>query len=232
MPTPENQKKIEYRTRDGKGNDIVKEVKIKKYDTESVNFICKCCNKEQIKGVPIKKIVSSNFTDWGYVGQYVCEKCADLFSLHFYNYIIDPNGIHLYNVRELRNQLICPQTVPFLFVITTTQKKHLFYKSKWNYSNKSFSVNLETESIYTSCDRMKMLFDFVELLQTLGCTKDGLKQKEIPFKVLEKVGIKALRMLEKEIKMSREIQIPLYCGQKRDMTEEEAICCINSILTV
>ncbi len=29
MPTPENQEKIEYRTRDGKGNDIVKEVKIK-----------------------------------------------------------------------------------------------------------------------------------------------------------------------------------------------------------
>ena len=77
MPTLENQKKIEYRTRDGKGNDIVKEVKIKKYDTESVNFICKCCNKKQIKGVPIKKIVSSNFTDWGYVCLLYTSDAAD-----------------------------------------------------------------------------------------------------------------------------------------------------------
>lgn len=164
------------------------------------------------------------------MGDYVCEQCADLFSLYFYNYIVDPDGIRLYNVRELRDQLIKPQKPPFLFVITTTQKKHLFYRSQWNYTADRFAVNLETETIYTTPDRMRVLFDFVECLLTLGCNKDQLKQGQIKQETAQIFGRKVYEFLDTELKR-REIQIPLYCGQKRDISEEGAICCINSILT-
>lgn len=221
-----------YYTRDAKGNDLVKEVALKKFKLYSVQFVCPCCHKPQTEGNKLKDIVSSNFTDWAFVGEYVCENCANLFSLYFYNYIVDPNGIHLYNVRELREQLITPQKPPFLFVITTSRKKHLFYRSKWNHSNVRFAVNLEMETIYTNRERMNTLFNFVESLQTIGCSKERLSRGEIPFTTLKKTGYKALSRLRHELETSREIQIPLYCGQAREITEEEALCCINSILEV
>lgn len=227
-----DEKTIPYFTRDGKGNDFVKEVKIKQFSAHDVEFDCPICKKHVSSGVRTKDIVSSNFTDWAYVGEYVCPDCADLFSLYFYNYVVDPNGIHLYNVRELRDQLTMPQKPPFLFVITKSQKKHLFYRSTWNYHGGKFAVNLETETIYTTAEQMKYLFDFVECLQTLGCSKEAMKSGEIAYKAAEKVGFKAILALKRELQKSREIQIPLYCGQKREITEEDAICCINSILTV
>ena len=51
------------------------------------------------------------------------------------------------------------------------------------------------------------------------------------YEVMQKVGAGAFSYLRRELRASREIQIPIYCGQKRDITDEEAICCINSILT-
>lgn len=223
---------IPYRTRDSNGNDIIKEVKIKKFPLHEVDFVCSCCHKSSNVGVMAKDIVSASFTDWAFLGGYVCERCADLFSLYFYNYIVDPSGIRLYNVRELRDQLTTVQKPPFLFVITTSKKKHLFYRAKWNYGGGKFAVNLETETIYTTPERMKHLFGFVEALQTLGCSKDRMKRGELPFDVLRKTGRGALFKLQRELALSREIQIPLYCGQKLEIEEEEAICCINSTLKV
>lgn len=223
---------IEYNTKDSKGHDIVKHIKIKKYDIYKQNFCCPICNKNFEEGVRAKDIVSSKFTDWQYIGNYICENCADLFSLYFYNYIVNDEGIHLYNIRELENELTKKQKTPFMFVITTTQKKHLFYRSRWNYNPDYFCVNLETEIIYTTNERMKKLFDFVCSMQRLGCSKNDMKEGIIKFDVLKKVGYAALKFLRNELQISREIQIPLYCGQKREISEEDAICCITSILKV
>ncbi|MBQ3551655.1 MAG: hypothetical protein IJA35_00635 [Clostridia bacterium] len=90
---------IAYQTRDANGNDIAKMVEIKKHPSILVDEqTCPTCGQPMTKGIPTKKIVSANFTDWAYVGEYVCERCADLFSLYFYNYIVDPSGIRLLNV--------------------------------------------------------------------------------------------------------------------------------------
>lgn len=212
---------IKYRTRDGKGNDIVADVKVKQYEPIAATFNCPVCGKAQEAGIPVKKIVSSNFTDWNYLGEYVCSQCADLFSLYFYSYITDPDGIRLINVREIKEELIKEQKVPFRFIITTSKKKHLFYKSEVNYSNKRFCVNLEEERIYTTHRRMKDLFLFVESLLTLKATKDMLKRGELPYQVtIDHPWV--VKELLRELQTSREIQIPLYCGQKLG-SEEEAL---------
>lgn len=223
---------IPYHTRDGDGNDIVKEVVIKQFPQREMDFDCPICKRRAAAAVRTKDIVSGNFTDWAYVGEYVCPSCANLFSLYFYSYVVDPSGIYLYNIRQLREQLTTPQRPPFLFVITKSQKKHLFYRASWNYGGERFAVNLETETIYTTPGRMRALFDFVECLQTLGCSKEALGRGEIPFEVLKKTGFSTICRLQRELEISREIQIPLYCGQKRDITEEDAICYINSTPTL
>jgi hypothetical protein len=225
---------IEYKTRDGKGNDIVKLVKIKEYPVENVEFDCPICNQSKKEGVKAKKIISSNFTDYAYIGEYICPECSKLFSLYFYNYIVDCNGIRLINVRELKDELCKRQNPPFRFIITTSQKKHLFYRSQVNYSADRYAVNLETEVIYTTPDRMKQLFGFVESLITLGASKTALSNGEIPFAVMQKLGFslgeKVLSILNSELQKSREIQIPLYCGQKLKKTEEECLCSLDLLL--
>lgn len=225
---------LKYETRDGKGNEIVKMVKIKEYPVETVEFVCPICKKNETNGVKAKKIISSNFTDYAFIGEYICPECTKLFSLYFYNYIVDPCGIRLVNVRQLKDELCKRQNPPFRFIITTSQKKHLFYRSEVNYNPDRFAVNLETEVIYTTPDRMKQLFGFVESLITLGASKTALSNGEIPFAVMQKLGFslgeKVLSILNSELQKSREIQIPLYCGQKLEKTEEECLCSLDLLL--
>lgn len=227
-----SKKIIRYNTRDGKGNNIVADVKIKQFSASFMEFDCPICGRHAESAISVKDIVSSSFTDWTYMGDYVCPDCANLFSLYFYSYIVDPDGIRILNVRELRDELIKPQKPPFLFCITTSRKKHLFYRAVWNHEAGRFAVNLETETIFTTPKRMRELFDFVEALQTLGASKERLKAGEIPFKVAQLVPASAWVKLRRELVESREIQIPLYCGQKREISEEEAVCTITSTLTI
>lgn len=220
-----------YETRDGKGNDLVKEVTIKEFDGKSVEFDCPFCGGHFDYGIPIKKIVSGNFTDWASVGDYVCRSCSELFSLYFYSYIVDPDGIRLLNVRQIRDEITREQKPPFRFIITTSQKKHLFFDAPMNYSSQHFAVKLERETICTSVSRQKCLFDFVECMQGLGASKSALARGEIPLEVLKKVGFRAQDFLFSALTTSREIQIPLFCGQKSEKPEEEILCILNSILT-
>lgn len=78
MKVGESMDKLLYRTRDGKGNDIVKEIKIKEFPIIKKDFECPICHKSQSQGSEIKKIVSSNFTDWGYFegGDMICSECS------------------------------------------------------------------------------------------------------------------------------------------------------------
>ena len=118
---------LKYLTRDGLGNDIILDVPIKEYPTVEKEFDCCFCGKHCLQGTPIKKITSSNFTDWSFVGEYVCEECSKMFSLYKFSYIIDPDGIHLLNVRQVREEIQKPQKTPFKFAppqIVRTAQKH------------------------------------------------------------------------------------------------------------
>lgn len=225
---------LEYFTRDAKGNDFIKKVAIKEFPVENIEFVCPICKQAKRNGCKIKKIVSSKFTDWAYVGDYICPECSKLFSLYPYSYIVNPDEIKLLNVRQLRDELCRKQKTPFRFVISTTQKKHLFYRSAVNYNNDKIAVNLETETIYTSPERMIFLFGFIENLITLGASKKAMQNGEVPFNIVQKIGIEtgleAINVLTDELKNSREIQIPLFCGQKLNILEEDAICNLDFIL--
>lgn len=221
---------LKYETRDGDGNDVVKEVEIKEFPMQNVNCECSICGKACNVAVPVKKAVSGNFTDWPSIGEYICKDCSKLFSLFKYSYIVDASGIRLLNVRQVRQEIVRKQSPPFRFVITKSQKKHLFYDAPINYNSDKFAVKLERETISTSLERQKMLFEFIEGLQALGASKQAMASGEIPYEIVRKVGTRALIFLKNELAVSREIQIPLFCGQKQERNEEEVICSLVSIL--
>lgn len=218
--------KLNYQTRDDKQREIIKEIPIKEFPEMNVEFICPICKKQKSTGIPTKKIISAKFTDFPYVDDYICKQCSALFSVYPYSYVASNGNIKLLNIRQIRDELLKEQPLPFKFVISTTQKKHLFYRAITNYNNTEFAVQLEMDTIYTNKHRMAELFTFVENLLTLGASKKGLLNGEIPFNVLEKTGFNftLISRLQKELKSSREIQIPLFCGQKLEIGEDEAIC--------
>lgn len=224
---------LDYFTRDGKGNDFVKKVAIKEFPIESVDFECPVCHRHCTTGSCTKKCVSSNFTDWEFVGKYICVDCSKLLSLYFYNYIVENGKISLFNVREVYDTIMRDHDTPFKLIITKSQKKHLFYKAIENLQDTQFAIQLESETIFTNRERMKILFDFVECMQVLEVSKSMMLDGKLPMNVMfESFGVRAYQFLKHELTSSREIQIPLYCGQKRNISEEEAKCCLISILTM
>lgn len=220
---------IRYNTRDGDGQDIVKEVEIKEFPMHTADFEDPVCGGTFDSGVRVKEAVSANFTDWAYLGEYICRDCSRLLSLYFYSYEVSPRGIELFNAREASAQILGEHIPPFRLIVTTSRKKHLFYKSTLNYDAERFCINLEEETIATSRARMRELFDFVECLMTLGQSKKQMGDGELSFETIRKVGFGALHKLCRELEVSREIQIPIFCGQKREISEQEAIACITDL---
>lgn len=222
---------LNYNTRDGKGNDILKIVKIKEFPTQKIDCECSICGKHCESAIRKKDVVSGNFTDHMYVGDWICEECSILFSLYFYSYIVEDGNVQLFNVREARDVILRPHIVPFKLIITKSGKKHLFYRCTENLNDSYFAVQLENETIFTTHERQTELFDFVECLMTIGASKTALAEGSVPYHILRlDFGPHAAEYLRREIQKSREIQFPLFLGQKREITEEEAICCITSIL--
>lgn len=218
-----------YKTKNADGNDIVKTVVTKTYPVNKKNFICRICGKNNKEGVDIYKIVSSNFTDWQYVGEYACELCAAMFSLYFYSYIQDKNEIRLLNIREMAEEIQKPQRAPFKIVISISQKKHLFYKAVTNQNSDNFIVNLEEEQIYCNRYKLRDLFIFVENLQALGESKKNISNGIIKCEILMQIGLKGLQYLHTELK-GRQIHIVLYLSQKPNISKEEALCNLDLVL--
>lgn len=195
------------------------------------DFTCRICGKSQKSGCRTKDVVSGNFTDYAMIGDWICEECSHLFSLYFYSYIVENGEIQVFNVREARDVILRKHKPPFKLIVTKSGKKHLFYRCLENLSDEMFAVQLENETIFTTHDRQSELFDFVECMMTIGTSKTALAEGSIPYHILRLgFGPHAAEYLRYEIQTSREIQLPLFLGQKREISEEEAKCCITLIL--
>lgn len=226
---------IRYETRDGKGNQITKDVPIKAFAQKPApGERCAICGKDLEWGVHIEDAVSSNFTDWAMferTGTTVCEHCAQLLSLYAYSYIYHPvsGDIDLINAQNLQDAILtlpAQQTEPWMFCITVSRKKHLFYRAQINNpDSRYFAVNLETETIYTTAERQRELFDFVLSLMKAGTSKTVLADGRLSYETVQALGLQkakqALSRLRRELTTSREIQLPLFAAQKpKEETEK------------
>lgn len=217
---------LPYQTRDADGNEIVRSIAVKEFPAAIIDSECFHCGKSgEREYIAFKQAVSANFTDWNMVGQHICPVCAKLLSVYPYSYVFDISGeITLLNIRQIKEALLTPRTGKFKLCISTSQKKHLFYRAPWNLSDcDQLNVQLELETIRSSRSRLGNLFAFVELLLAAGCTKKDLEQGNIAFDVFKRVGRGAYTHLLDELSRSRDIRIPLFCAQKPDISKEDAI---------
>lgn len=228
-------KPIFYATVDANGNDIVKEVEFKTFKKIIKKFDCFFCGKHFDEGIFIKDAISDRFTDFAFVSsansQYCCEGCSLALSLIRYNYIID-SKIKLIRQKKYAEAILNQDETPFLACISTSFKKHLFYKATINYETENFFINLENETILCNKNILKNDLDYISNLLALGCSIKSLQNCYISTEILKIFSDKIYNYLKEAINR-RSFQIALYLAQRNENIEkEEAIECLKTICKI
>lgn len=165
-----------------------------------------------------------------------------MFSLYPYSYVYSKGAvIRLLNIRQLKDALTDWRTLSrgegFIFAITQSRKKHLFYKAMFNDPLSSeddiYSVNMEGINYTTTPYMQKQMFGLVECLQALGMSKSKIADWDIPFSVAQpliRCGILDKIILAiKVATLSQEIYIPIYAAQKPEgMSVSETLCTLEN----
>lgn len=236
------EKPIIYETADAKGNPIIKEVDFavpeenKDYD-EAYNGLCNLCGQVAQGGIPIKKMFSSSYMDWTIHKEpdstHICKKCAFCVGMNpvgriaLFRYpLVAEKTLHLCNRKQFREYLLNPPEPPFVMILPTSQKKHLFAKSRASYSQEHYFCNLEEMTI--SVDRnIKQIMSDIEALRGTGFTKVNISSARIPGNVIKNYNLtdcdfENLISKMENLRKSEMFNLALEVSQK--MEEEKAVC--------
>lgn len=238
-------KPLIYDTVDKKGKPIKKEADFavpekNPYYDESYRGFCNLCGQETYGGIPVKKMFSSNYMDWPIHKEpeetHICRACAFCMGMNpagriaLFRYpVVAEKTLHLCNRKQFRDWLINPPEPPFVMIFPTSQKKHLFAKSKTSFSRENYFCNLEETTVSVN-GKIKWLIDEIEALRGAGFTKDSVSSARIPGNVIKKYAMemydyeKLITKME-ELRKSEMFGLALEVSQK--MEEEKAICCLD-----
>lgn len=249
MNTPQNiiynawkntEKPIIYETTDMKGN--VKKKELNFADPEKNTFYdhsykgeCNLCGEHTNGGTPIKKIFSSNYMDWAIhkncEGTHICNACSFCIGMNpngriaLFRYpIVAEKTLHVCSKRQLRDFILNPPEPPFVMILPTSQKKHLFAKARVSFSKENFFCNVEEITI--SVD--KSITDVIMAIEALRGV--GIKRSEIESGKLSRGILKIASVSESEqilekiekVKNNKMFMLAIEVAQKMD--EEEARC--------
>ena len=135
---------------------------------------------------PVKKFVSGNWTDWALLqdGYGVCEACATVLKdarFRTKSYAANPREIRFMSRGEVWHHLHDPPEPPFIFVVTTSHKKHLWYRAIVNYSRDEFGVVFEDAYVIWSPEKREAGV-IVAQLRHVGVPGDAILSGQLPSK--------------------------------------------------
>lgn len=236
-----------YHTKNGKGEEVIKEVHFadplqNKFYQPTAEGRCNLCG-EPLKdgGIPVKKMLGSTYMDWAIHKEpeekYLCTACAFCLGMNpegriaLFRYpIVAEKDLHLCNREEMRECLLHPPDPPFVMILPTSQKKHLFAKAKISYSRDQFFCNLEERVIRVNKGIGRMI-KTIEALRGLGANKNMILKNVIPTPFFRQFRVeiveKVLSIMEQ---MGRDEMFPLAMEVAQKMSEEEAKCYMDLIL--
>lgn len=222
--------RYEYNTNKA-GEDVVVYVEPKKYASAPCDAVCAFCGRDITEGIPLKNVISGNFTDFQALktSDFTCPECAQACSFFNYNFIADRNGLRLLNNQDLAREIQKEQQTPFVCVISTSKKKHLFYDAVVNNSSDNFICRFELENIPVNLEQMRRDFLFIGSLQALGEYKQSIEDGSLWIETIRKLGVEVLDFLNTCLKR-RSFFVPLFLSQKPDIDEETAIHNIRELL--
>ena len=236
-----------YNTKNAKGEVVTKEVHFaeplqNKFYEPRAEGKCNLCG-EPLKdgGIPVKKMLGSTYMDWAIHKEpeekYLCTACAFCLGMNpegriaLFRYpIVAEKDLHLCNRAEMRECLLHPPDPPFVMILPTSQKKHLFAKAKISYSRDQFFCNLEERVIRVNKGIGRMI-KTIEALRGLGVNKNMILEKVIPTPFFRQCGVETVeKVLDAMEQMGRNEMFPLAIEVAQKMSEEEAKCYMDLIL--
>lgn len=230
-------KPIIYRTVDSDNNDIEKEIEFKTFPSEKKDFECFFCghNFKETEAVNIKDAISDRFTEYNLVAcpdsQYCCVGCSLGLSLIRFSYIID-SKIRLIRQKKYAKAILKQTQTPFIACISTSFKKHLFYKATVNYETEKIYINLENETILCDKKILKNDLDYISNLLNLGQSIKSLYHSYIKSEIVNMLGVKIYDYLQEALNR-RSFQVALYLAQRDEkIKKEEAIECLKAICKI
>ncbi len=242
-----SQRPIIYETTDAKGRPVKKEVDFavpekNKYYDGSYSGSCNLCGRETQGGIPIKKIFSSKYMDWPIhkrpEATHICKGCSFCIGMNpvgriaLFRYpLVAEKTLHLCSRKQFRGYMLNPPEPPFVMIFPTSQKKHLFAKSKVSYSKKDYFCNLEEITVPVNGKIKNVMLD-IEALRGVGFTKDNIYSTRIPGNVIKKYDLETYdyeNLIEKmeDLRKSEMFALALEVSQK--MEGKKAICYLGLI---
>lgn len=186
---------------------------------------CAFTGKAITRGIALKNVISSNFTDHAYIRYptgYCCvdvAKCMQVLepggraSLRNYSFLATNDNLELLNRDTLFDVLLSEKQTPFVLAVTYNGKKHISYKTRPQYNNKKYTVFTDLGEVDVN---MRHVNEFLPVIQSWYTvvrgkeataaqptyfTKDEILSGDVPRHKIEAYGIDAFfketAMLEK-----------------------------------
>lgn len=241
-------KKVSQKTKDSKGNEVTRIVKfadpMEHKHMEKYNGLCFLCGEKMEKGIPVKKVFSSVFTDWN-AGKsrestHVCPACCftiltgpERRALRNFSHVANRERLYLPNREELREFLLNPPEPPFVINIAVSQKKHIAFKGEINYSRDIFTVMYEEMPVIINRFEFKKILDLVEHF-LFGFTKTEISTGQYNQKRILDFGVVEWQEFENRVKKYRGtplLDVVMFVAQKKE-NEEELRCYMVSELKI
>lgn len=241
-----NQNKLIY-----KSLNLKEKIKNYGYHIKNKEFNCAWCGNEHKRGFKVKKITSSNFTNWDLMqnpsSEYMCPACSAPFLgskikdidytngneknlrrlLIYYHFIATKNKFIAFKNDELPEYLMnppIPENEPFVFCVTYSYKKHNSFRAIINHSKDKFKIRAETKVI--NFDRKKAK-DILPVLWELYLyfTKEEIINQHFPTNKIFQMGVDRFDELKKEqesLKYNfRELLVKILDSDKRQKQVKE-----------
>lgn len=129
-------------------------------------FLCGC---EITKGIPVKKVISSNFTNFEFCkninGKYCCKDCAATIKnadLRKNSFVADKDNLYLLKKNDIENYLFDLDKYvkdEFVVGITVSFKKHNSFRCRVNQDTSKYYIRQEDKEFLFDAKEMKYLYD-------------------------------------------------------------------------
>ena len=200
-------------------------------ETEPVNGICAVCGREISEGVPIKKVVSSSFTDWNFLADmtalHVCAACTWCIKepkMRRSQYIATENELLYFKREDIETYLFDPPEPPFVFFVTASYKKHGSFRAWVNDSRHLFYIQVEDRQILFSPNKYRELFNTMKRMYTTFNKMKEIARGDYIQKRVMGYGLQRWRADEdilKQYRGSQVFELLLYALNKPEEAEND-----------
>lgn len=143
-----------------------KTVEVNELEEADNCFLCGC---EITKGIPVKKVISSNFTNFEFCkninGKYCCKDCAATIKnadLRKNSFVADKDNLYLLKKNDIENYLFDLDKYvkdEFVVGITVSFKKHNSFRCRVNQDTSKYYIRQEDKEFLFDAKEMKYLYD-------------------------------------------------------------------------